>query len=128
MVRICIVCRVSSKDNIENVSFHLFTKNEIKRHKWCDALGISRATPNQSVCSIHFSPGSYNFSNSRKMLKPFAVPSLCLKKKRIYNTCRIGDFTSFDFGTPKRSSKNLIVGKNIVQNLRRKKQKFKSKK
>ncbi|KAL4135799.1 hypothetical protein QTP88_007387 [Uroleucon formosanum] len=84
------------------------------RHKWCDALGISRAIPNQSVCSNHFSPGCYNFSNSRKMLKSFAVPSLCLKKKRIYNTCQISDFTSFDFGTPKRSSKNLKVVKNTL--------------
>jgi len=51
----------------------------------------------------------------------------CLKKKRIYNTNRIGDFTSFDFGTPRRSSKNLKTVKTIVQNLRQKNKKLNQK-
>ncbi|XP_025407628.1 uncharacterized protein LOC112681598 [Sipha flava] len=34
------------------------------------------ATPNQSVCSNHFGQDCYNFSLNRKILKPFAVPSL----------------------------------------------------
>ncbi|XP_025410666.1 THAP domain-containing protein 1-like [Sipha flava] len=76
MVHTCIVCHVSSKDNTGNVSFHLFPKNKVKRLKWCDALGLSMATPNQSVCSNHFGQDCYNFSLNRKILKPFAVPSL----------------------------------------------------
>ena len=67
-------------ENISKIYFKLFwfrfPKNEVKRLKWCDALGLSMATPNQSVCSNHFGQDCYNFSLNRKILKPFAVPSL----------------------------------------------------
>jgi len=54
-----------------------FPKNPEKRKCWVNSLQLNMNVKDwHLICSLHFTPESYAFSNERKILKQDAIPLL----------------------------------------------------
>ncbi|XP_016664877.1 THAP domain-containing protein 2-like, partial [Acyrthosiphon pisum] len=74
MVHRCVICHSNSTKN-PNLSFHRFPKDPEKREVWINNLNLKMQIKDwHQICSLHFSPMSYVFSNERKILKFDALP------------------------------------------------------
>ncbi|XP_027851133.1 THAP domain-containing protein 2-like [Aphis gossypii] len=73
----CIACFTNPK-NTENVSFHKFPTDEVRRETWIKKLELDTCVISEytRVCSKHFLPESFSsyYHFKRKQLHPNAVP------------------------------------------------------
>lgn len=98
----CSAFNCSKRQGVDDVSFHIFPKNEEIRQKWIVALKRDNFVPGSRalICGDHFTPDSFLESldgreRAKKRLYPNAVPSLFSfndyqppKKRRTLNSSK----------------------------------------
>ncbi|XP_024872299.1 uncharacterized protein LOC112454902 isoform X1 [Temnothorax curvispinosus] len=83
MSKSCYLCNRKPSKN-EYISVHGFPKNLTLRQKWKDACGLTEAddVSHVYICSVHFVSENLKITkvagNSRIVLKPGSVPSICI--------------------------------------------------
>uniref|UniRef100_A0A2S2PR74 THAP domain-containing protein 2 n=1 Tax=Schizaphis graminum TaxID=13262 RepID=A0A2S2PR74_SCHGA len=86
MVHRCILCCNASNTH-KHVSFHQFPKDATRRSIWIECLSIKQVVKDwHRICSSHFSPDHFTFSNERKILKVDAIPLMNEVKDKV-TTC-----------------------------------------
>ncbi|KAF0685951.1 zinc finger protein 436 [Aphis craccivora] len=75
-----------------DIHCYRFPKDETRRLIWIDSLNIKVVVKEwHRICSLHFSPDHFTFSNERKILKLDAIPIIYLnilkEVKNVVGSC-----------------------------------------
>ncbi|XP_026811226.1 THAP domain-containing protein 2-like [Rhopalosiphum maidis] len=94
MVHRCVIYHSNSTKNPNYIFIGKFPKNPEKREVWIHKLDLKMHVKDwHQICSLHFSPMCYVFSNARKILKLNEVPVIHEVGEKLNNVAILPDLS-----------------------------------